>query len=44
LSFPARNWSGREANVVDLGPARIGTTPVTVLAFIDLGNGAYDRL
>jgi hypothetical protein len=29
--------------VVDLGPARIGT-PVTVLAFIDLGNGAYHRL
>jgi copper transport protein len=44
LLFPARNWSDREANVVDLGPARIGTTPVTVLAFIDSGNGAYHRL
>jgi hypothetical protein len=44
LLFPARNWSDREANVVDLGPARIGTTPVRVLAFIDLGNGAYHRL
>ena len=44
LSFPARNWSDRQANVVDLGPARIGTTPVRVLAFIDSGNGAYHRL
>jgi copper transport protein len=44
LSFPARNWSGQEGNVVDLGAARIGRTPVTVLAFIDLGNGAYHRL
>jgi len=44
LSFPARNWSDHQANVVDLGPPRIGTTPVTVLAFIDLGNGAYHRL
>jgi hypothetical protein len=30
--------------VVDLGAARVGSTPVTVLAFIDLGNGAYHRL
>jgi copper transport protein len=44
LQFPARNWSDHEANVVDLGPARIGTTPVTVLAFIDSANGAYHRL
>jgi hypothetical protein len=44
LKFPARNWSDREANVVDLGPARLGATPVTVLAFIDAGNGAYHRL
>jgi hypothetical protein len=33
LSYPPRNWSDRETDVVDLGPARIGTTPVTVLAF-----------
>jgi hypothetical protein len=44
LKFPARNWSDQEANVVDLGPARLGATPVTVLAFIDLANGAYHRL
>jgi len=44
ISFPARNWSDREGHVVDLGPARIGRTPVTVLAFIDLANGAYHRL
>jgi hypothetical protein len=44
LRFPARNWSDREANVVDLGPARIGRTPATVLAFVDLANGAYHRL
>lgn len=44
LAFPARNWSDREANVVDLGAARIGRTPATVLAFIDSGNGAYHRL
>jgi hypothetical protein len=42
--FPARNWSDREANVVDHGPARVGSTPVRVLAFIDSGNGAYHRL
>jgi copper transport protein len=44
LKFPARNWSDREANVVDLGPARLGSTPVRVLAFVDLANGAYHRL
>jgi copper transport protein len=44
LKFPARNWSDQQANVVDLGPARIGGTPVTVLAFIDSANGAYHRL
>jgi copper transport protein len=44
LKFPARNWSDQEANVVDLGPARIGGTPVRVLAFIDAANGAYHRL
>ncbi len=44
LKFPARNWSDHEANVVDLGPTRIGGTPVTVLAFVDLANGAYHRL
>jgi len=44
LSFPARNWSDQPGNVVDLGAARIGRTPVTVLAFIDLANGAYHRL
>jgi len=44
LKFPARNWSDREANVVDLGPARLGATPATVLAFIDAANGAYHRL
>jgi hypothetical protein len=44
LLFPARNWSDRQRNVVDLGPAQINATPVTVLAFIDLGNGAYHRL
>jgi hypothetical protein len=44
LSYPARNWTDREGNVVDLGAARIGTTPVTVLAFIDLANGAYHQL
>jgi copper transport protein len=44
LKFPARNWSDREANVVDLGPARLASTPVRVLAFIDAANGAYHRL
>jgi hypothetical protein len=44
LKFPARNWSDREANVVDLGPARLGATSVRVLAFIDAANGAYHRL
>jgi hypothetical protein len=44
LKFPARNWSDQQANVVDLGPARIGGTPVTVLAFLDRANGAYHRL
>jgi copper transport protein len=44
LKFPVRNWSDHEANVVDLGPARLGTTPVRVLAFIDAANGAYHRL
>jgi hypothetical protein len=44
LKFPARNWSDHEANVVDLGPARLGATPATVLAFIDSANGAYHRL
>jgi hypothetical protein len=44
LKFPARNWSDHEANVADLGPARLGATPVTVLAFIDSANGAYHRL
>jgi putative copper export protein len=44
LKFPARNCSDREANVVDLGPARLGSTPVRVLAFVDLANGAYHRL
>ncbi|HYY82457.1 MAG TPA: CopD family protein, partial [Actinomycetes bacterium] len=44
LRFPARNWSDHEANVVDLGPARFGATPVRVLAFIDAANGAYHRL
>jgi copper transport protein len=44
LSYPARNWSDQEGNVVDLGAARIGSTPVSVLAFIDRANGAYHRL
>jgi hypothetical protein len=44
LSFPARNWSDQQGNVADLGAARIGSTPVTMLAFIDLANGAYHRL
>jgi copper transport protein len=44
LKFPARNWSDQEANVGDLGPARLGATPATVLAFIDAANGAYHRL
>jgi hypothetical protein len=44
LKFPARNWSDQEANVVDLGPARLGGIPVRVLAFIDAANGAYHRL
>jgi copper transport protein len=44
LAFPARNWSDREANVVDLGPATFGGTAVRVLAFLDAANGAYHRL
>ncbi|HEV8653749.1 MAG TPA: CopD family protein [Actinomycetes bacterium] len=44
IAFPAPNWSGREGNVTDLGPSRWHGTPVDVLAFIDLGNGAYHRL
>jgi copper transport protein len=44
LKFPARNWSDQKANVVDLGAARIGGTPVTVLAFLDRASGAYHRL
>ena len=44
LSYPARNWTDQEGNVVVLGAARIGSTPVRVLAFIDLANGAYHRL
>jgi copper transport protein len=44
VQFPASNWSPREGNVVSLGPASLGTTPVEVLAFVDQDNGAYHRL
>jgi copper transport protein len=44
LRFPARNWSDQERGVVDLGPATWYGTPVEVLAFLDLANGAYHRV
>jgi copper transport protein len=44
LQYPLRNWSDREANVTDLGPATWHGTPADVLAFIDTANGAYHRL
>jgi uncharacterized membrane protein len=44
VQFPASNWSPREVNIVSLGAATLGTTPVEVLAFVDQDNGAYHRL
>jgi len=44
LAFPARNWSDQAVNVTDLGPATWHGTPVEMLAFLDLANGAYHRL
>ncbi len=44
LRFPARNWSGQQGGVVDLGPAAWRGTPAQVLAFVDLANGAYHRV
>jgi copper transport protein len=44
LAFPARNWSGQQANVTDLGPGTLHGVRVRVLAFLDAGNGAYHRL
>jgi hypothetical protein len=44
LQYPLRNWSDREGNVTDLGPATWHGNPVDVLAFIDQANGAYHCL
>lgn len=44
IRYPARDWSAFEGNVTDLGPATWHASPVDVLAFIDIPNGAYYRL